>query len=117
MPLTVSRTVPSYEREVDQIIRTLRERGATGRSELRRAVGARQWGPGRYSASLRVAQEQGRARRLTRARYEAAGRTDEAAAASPGAREGRDRGNPKAGDGGDQGHDTVVSTNAVRESG
>jgi hypothetical protein len=77
MPQPASRTVPSHDREVDQIVRVLRERGATGRGELGRAVGARQWGPGRYGDSLRAAQRQGLARRVARARYEAADRQDD----------------------------------------
>ena len=72
MPLpAASRTWSSHEREVDQIVRTLRERGATGRGELGRALGARSWGPGRFGESLRAAQQQGQARRVARARYEA----------------------------------------------
>jgi MFS family permease len=72
MPLSApSRTVPTYEREVNEIVRTLRERGVTGRNELGRAVGARSWGPGRFGESLRAAQQQGQARRVARARYEA----------------------------------------------
>ena len=72
MPLTTpQRTVPAHEREIEQIVRTLRERGATRRRDLRRAVGARQWGPGRFGESLRAAQQQGQAQRVARARYEA----------------------------------------------
>ena len=72
MPLSApSRTVPTYEREVDQIVRTLRQRGVTRRGELGRAVGARSWETGRFGDSLRAAQQQGQARRLARARYEA----------------------------------------------
>ena len=72
IPLAAAqRTVPPHEREVEQIVRTLRERGATRRADLGRAVGARQWGPGRFGESLRVAQQQGQARRVARSRYEA----------------------------------------------
>jgi len=82
MPLPPrSRTVSTHEREVDQIVRTLRERGASGRAELGRAVGARSWGPGRFGESLRAAQQQGQARRIARARYEATPR--ESAAPRP----------------------------------
>jgi hypothetical protein len=71
MPLPARRTVASNSREVDQIVRTLRERGATSRHELGRALGARQWGPGRLSESLRAAQRAGQARRVARSRYDA----------------------------------------------
>ncbi len=72
MPLPAQRPSPAHDREVDAIVRTLRERGATSRSELGRAVGAQRWGPGRFGASLRIAQQQGQARRIARARYEVA---------------------------------------------
>jgi hypothetical protein len=71
MPLPAQRPAPASDREVDAIVRALRERGASSRSDLGRAIGAKQWGPGRFSASLRIAQEQGQARRTARARYEA----------------------------------------------
>ena len=84
MPLSApSRTVPTYEREVNEIVRTLRERGATGRTELGRAVGARSWGPGRFGESLRAAQQQGQARRVARARYEATSHDGAVATAWP----------------------------------
>jgi MFS family permease len=77
MPLSApSRTVPTHEREVNEIVRTLRERGVTGRNELGRAVGSRSWGPGRFGESLRAAQQQGQARRVARARYEATSHND-----------------------------------------
>jgi hypothetical protein len=56
------------------VVMALRERGASGRGELGRAVGVRQWGPGRFGESLRVARAQGQARRVARARYEASSR-------------------------------------------
>jgi MFS family permease len=88
MPLPAQRPSSPPDREVDAIVRELRERGAaTSRSELRRAVGARQWGPGRFSTSLRLAEQQGQARRIARARYEVA-RRDAAAEQGPGAGEG-----------------------------
>ena len=75
MPLPARRSAGGADREVDEIVRALRERGgATRRSDLGRAVGARQWGPGRFGESLRMAQDQGQARRVARARYEAARR-------------------------------------------
>src|ERR1700685_2293714 len=72
MPLPAQRPAPAPDREVEAIVRALRERGASSRSDLGRAIGAKQWGPGRFSASLRIAQEQGLARRTARARYEVA---------------------------------------------
>jgi len=74
MPLPSQGPSSTPDREVDAIVRALRERGATSRSDLGRAVGAKQWGPGRFGASLRVAQQRGDARRIARARYEAARR-------------------------------------------
>jgi hypothetical protein len=82
MPLPPRPTGTAYDREVAQIIRALRERGTSSRSELGRAVGAHRWGPGRFGDSLRIAQQQGQARRVARARYEAseaAGRHEPAA--------------------------------------
>jgi MFS family permease len=74
MPLPAQRSGPAPDREVEveAIVRVLRERGATSRSALGRAVGAKQLGPGRFGGSLRVAQQQGEARRIARARYEVA---------------------------------------------
>ncbi|MDX6644584.1 MAG: hypothetical protein QOK40_311, partial [Miltoncostaeaceae bacterium] len=39
------------------------------RRELARLVGARYWGPGRFTAALREAVDEGRARRLSRATF------------------------------------------------
>ena len=76
MPLPAQRPSPSHDREVEAILRELRQRGGASRAELSRAVGARQWGPGRFGASLRAAREQGQARRVARTRYELTGRDD-----------------------------------------
>jgi hypothetical protein len=74
---TASRWAPASEddldREIDVIARALDERGATGREELARAVGARYWGPGRFGRALREAVEEGRARRVSRDTYAPAG--------------------------------------------
>ena len=82
MPLPPRPTGAAYDREVAQIIRALRERGTSSRSELGRAVGARRWRPGRFGDSLRIAQQHSQARRVARARYEAieAAKRDEATA-------------------------------------
>jgi hypothetical protein len=55
--------------EREAIERALGEHGeATGR-ELRRRVGARYWGPGRFHAALRQATAERRIKRLRRDRY------------------------------------------------
>ena len=77
MPLPQRRASTGNDREVELIVRTLRERGASARGDLGRAVGASQWGPGRFSESLRTAQRQGQARRIARARYEASERDND----------------------------------------
>jgi MFS family permease len=73
MPMPVPRPARAPDREVEQILTVLRERGgATRRADLGRAVGAKQWGPGRFGESLRAAEQQGHARRVARRRgYEA----------------------------------------------
>jgi hypothetical protein len=87
MPMPPAPAISPADREVEQIVRALRERGSSSRAELSRAVNARRWGPGRFGQSLRVAQEQGQARRVARARYEAAAEN-----ARRGASEGSSRG-------------------------
>ena len=57
------------EREVALIDAALRDHGAATRKELRRQVGARSWGPGRFPAALRQALAEGRAQRLPRGRF------------------------------------------------
>jgi MFS family permease len=96
MPLPAQRPSPAQDREIEAIVRELRQRGGASRSELGRAVGARQWGPGRFGASLRAAQQQGQARRVARTRYEAAKRND-----------GVDNGNGTGADGGGHSRQTV----------
>ncbi|HLW96671.1 MAG TPA: MFS transporter [Solirubrobacteraceae bacterium] len=72
MPMPAPRPAHAPDREVEQILTVLRERGATRRGDLSRAVGAKQWGPGRFGESLRAAELQGQARRVVRRRgYEA----------------------------------------------
>ena len=61
--------------EVAIIDLALREHGATNRSELARQVGARYWGPGRFSAALRQAVVEGRATRGARGEFAPANRT------------------------------------------
>jgi hypothetical protein len=62
-----------FEREVSAIEQALTDRGPTERRELSRPVGARLWGPSRFSAALRKAVESGRARRVSRNRFGPAG--------------------------------------------
>jgi MFS family permease len=59
--------------EVEIIERALHERGSANRRELGRRVGARFWGPGRFSAALREAVVEGRAKRLRGGEYAPAG--------------------------------------------
>jgi MFS family permease len=54
--------------EVGIIARALAEHGETDRRELARVVGARYWGPGRFSTALRTAIEQGEAQAVSRNR-------------------------------------------------
>ncbi len=57
------------DREIDAIGQALRERGQMTREELRDAVGARYWGPGRFRGALREAVGEGAARRVGRTTY------------------------------------------------
>jgi MFS family permease len=60
------------EREVASIVNVLEATGPKPRNELGRLVGARYWGPGRFSQALRAAVAQGRVRRAGRNRFEPA---------------------------------------------
>ena len=62
-------TKVELEPEVAAIERVLADREPTERRELAQLVGARFWGPGRFSAALREAVESGRARRVSRNRF------------------------------------------------
>jgi hypothetical protein len=57
------------EREVEIIDRALQEHGSANRRELRRRVGARYWGPGRFQSALREAVSEGRAKRIRGGEY------------------------------------------------
>jgi MFS family permease len=59
----------SLDREVERIEAVLAEHGETDRRQLAQLVGARRWGPGRFSAALHEAVLTGRARRLRRNRF------------------------------------------------
>jgi hypothetical protein len=54
------------DREVDLIGRVLEEYGELERSELKKLVGARSWGPGRFHEALRAAISEGRVARRSR---------------------------------------------------
>jgi MFS family permease len=57
-------------REVESIVRALDSHGPQRREDLGRLVGARYWGPRRFTAALRAALAQGRVRRSGRNRFE-----------------------------------------------
>jgi MFS family permease len=57
------------EREIDAIGRALDERGPLERDELKRLVGGRYWGPGRFREALRAAVRAGRVARQSRTIY------------------------------------------------
>ena len=57
------------DREIAVIAEALRQHGALEREELKRLVGGRYWGPGRFRAALRAAVAEGLARRRSRAVY------------------------------------------------
>ena len=54
------------DREVDLIGRVLEEHGELERDELKKLVGARYWGPGRFGEALRTAISEGRVARRSR---------------------------------------------------
>jgi MFS family permease len=57
------------DREIAVVARALEEHGPLQRDELKRLVGGRYWGPGRFRAALRAAVEEGRATRQSRTIY------------------------------------------------
>jgi MFS family permease len=59
----------ALDREIETLAHVLDDRGALEREELRRLVGARFWGPGRFRDALRHAVAEGRAQRLSRSVY------------------------------------------------
>jgi hypothetical protein len=77
----VSAPIPPVpvSREVERIERVLVEHGTTDRAELARLVGARSWGPGRFSLSLREAVISGRVTRVGRSSFAPARRDSRAA--------------------------------------
>jgi MFS family permease len=69
--MAVSAPIPAIalDREIAVIARVVAEHGPTERRELARLVGARFWGPGRFSAALAAAVRGGEVRRESRGRY------------------------------------------------
>jgi hypothetical protein len=57
------------DREIDQIVATLREGGELDRDELGEKVACKYWGPGRFRRALRLAADRGQIRRTGRRRY------------------------------------------------
>jgi MFS family permease len=58
------------DREIELVRRALQEHGHLHHADLKRILGARDWGPGRYRAAMRAAATEGGARRSGRRRYE-----------------------------------------------
>ena len=71
----------SYQREMDWIVDAVRDRGVVDRVELERVLGGRWWGPGRFSAALRLAVRDGLLRRVGRTSYTTPDRRDERSSA------------------------------------
>ena len=62
-----------YDEEAGILQRALEEQGAMERRELARRVGARYWGPGRFSGALEQGVRDGSIQRLSRSRFGPAG--------------------------------------------
>jgi hypothetical protein len=65
-----ARAREQLDHEVETIARALHEHGPLEREELRRLIGARYWGPGRFRAALETALREGRVRRRSRSVFE-----------------------------------------------
>ena len=59
----------AVDREAQIIARALDEHGSANRRELRRRVGARYWGPGRFAEALSQAVQKGEVKRLPRGQF------------------------------------------------
>jgi MFS family permease len=59
----------TLDAEIERIGRAVDEHGSIHRDQLARLVGARHWGPGRFSNALHDATAEGRIRRLSRTTY------------------------------------------------
>ncbi|GAA0274101.1 MFS transporter [Actinomadura nitritigenes] len=64
------------DREIDDIAQTVEKRGTCSKDELAERVGARTWGPGRFSHALAQATREGRTRRLHRGVYRSGSGSD-----------------------------------------
>jgi MFS family permease len=62
---TIAENPAALERQIEVIERTLDHEGPVQRRRLAELVGARYWGPGRFSLALQEAVREGRARRLS----------------------------------------------------
>ncbi|MDQ6856770.1 MAG: MFS transporter [Candidatus Dormibacteraeota bacterium] len=59
----------TLDTEIERIGRAVDEHGTTHRDELARLVGARHWGPGRFSSALHQAAAEGRITRVSRSTF------------------------------------------------
>jgi MFS family permease len=59
----------TLDREIELVRRALQEHGELHREDLKRILGAGDWGPGRYRAAMRAAAAEGGADRSARRRY------------------------------------------------
>jgi MFS family permease len=84
MSMPAQAPVVPFEREVGWIVDAVREHGTIDRAELERVLGGRWWGPGRFSAALRLAVREGLLRRVGRTGYAPAERPDERSGAPRG---------------------------------
>jgi len=80
MPVSAPVTPVGFEREVTAIEQALAANGTVDRRRLAGLVGARFWGPGRFSGALRAAVASGRARRVGRSGFAAVPRDGRTAA-------------------------------------
>jgi MFS family permease len=67
----------TLEREIDAIARALDEHGTLDRGDLAHRVGARYWGPGRFTRALREGVADGRIARVSRRSYAGARRAED----------------------------------------
>ncbi|HTX32396.1 MAG TPA: MFS transporter [Solirubrobacteraceae bacterium] len=85
-----ARALQDLDREIGIITEALKQHGPLEREELKRLVGARYWGPGRFRAALRAALEDGLIKRRSRTIFAAGepaeGPPDPSSAESPDSR-------------------------------
>jgi MFS family permease len=78
-----SRALQDLDREIGIIVEALKQHGPLERDELKRLVGGRYWGPGRFRAALRAAVEEGLVRRRSRSVFAAAASDDSRSSPEP----------------------------------